>query len=164
VDSGAVPLDGRDVRELAPTGYRKRVAFLAQAPAMFAGTVRENLNAGPLLQGKMLADARALQLVKAVALDESFLQREARSLSDGEKQRVALARAMTNEPEGLLLDEPTTALDPVTGTLVFASTVQDVSGLRVGDSVTVSGKISDVSLLKYVSLEDAIVLHEEMPP
>jgi hypothetical protein len=43
------------------------------------------------------------------------------------------------------------------GTLVMASTIQDVSALRTGYSVTVSGRISDVSLLESVSLEDAII-------
>ena len=49
------------------------------------------------------------------------------------------------------------------GTLVMASTVQDVSTLRPGDSVTVSGRISDVSQLEYVSLEDAIVRGDNVP-
>ena len=44
-----------------------------------------------------------------------------------------------------------------TGTLLFASTTQDVSTLRIGDSVTVIGRISDVSQLGSVSLEDAVV-------
>jgi pyrimidine deaminase RibD-like protein len=48
------------------------------------------------------------------------------------------------------------------GTLVFASTVQNVSSLRIGDSVTVSGKISRVSLQEYVSLEDAVVRGEQV--
>src|SRR5882762_4270166 len=46
-DAGSVLLDGRDAREIAPTRFRTRVAFLAQQPAMFAGTVRDNLEAGP---------------------------------------------------------------------------------------------------------------------
>lgn len=120
VDSGIVLLDGRDVHELAPTDYRKRVAFLAQQPAMFAGTVRENLESGPTLHGKALDPAKALALLESVGLDASFLQREARSLSGGEKQRVALARALANEPEVLLLDEPAAALDPVAGGLIVA--------------------------------------------
>jgi putative ABC transport system ATP-binding protein len=119
-DSGAVLLEGQDAREIAPTRFRTRVAFLAQQPAMFAGTVRDNLEAGPALHGKPLDGARARELVVAVGLDEGILAREARSLSGGEKQRVALARALANSPEALLLDEPTASLDPDSGERIVA--------------------------------------------
>ena len=114
---GAVLLDGEDARKIAPTDYRRRVAFLAQAPAMFPGTVAENLLAGPALRGET---ADAPELLRTVGLDDSFLAREARSLSGGEKQRVALARALANRPEALLLDEPTAALDPAAGERIVA--------------------------------------------
>jgi putative ABC transport system ATP-binding protein len=119
-DSGAVLLEGRNAREIAPARFRTRVAFLAQQPAMFAGTVRDNLEAGPALQGKSLGEARARELTVAVGLDEGILGREARSLSGGEKQRVALARALANSPEALLLDEPTASLDPDSGERIVA--------------------------------------------
>src|SRR5258706_5407762 len=110
-DSGALLLGGRDAREIDPAEFRTRVAFLAQQPAMFERTVRDNLAAGPALHGRPLGDGEARELIVAVGLDESMLPREARTLSGGEKQRVALARALANAPEGLLLDEPTTGLD-----------------------------------------------------
>jgi len=120
MDGGSLLLDGRDAHELAPTDFRTRVAFLAQQPAMFDGTVLSNLGAGPQLRGKPLEPSRARELVAAVGLDESMLAREARTLSGGEKQRVALARALANGPEILLLDEPTAALDPDSGARIVA--------------------------------------------
>jgi len=119
-DSGAVLLEGRDAREIPPARFRTRVSFLAQQPAMFAGTVRANLEAGPALHGNSLDEARARELVVAVGLDEAILAREARSLSGGEKQRVALARALANSPDALLLDEPTASLDPDSGERIVA--------------------------------------------
>jgi putative ABC transport system ATP-binding protein len=126
-DAGSVMLDGQDAREIAPTQFRTRVAFLAQQPAMFAGTVRGNLGAGPALHGKALGDSQARDLILAVGLEESILLQEASTLSGGEKQRVALARALANAPDVLLLDEPTAALDPGAGERIVAL-LRDLSG------------------------------------
>src|SRR6266852_3148748 len=110
-DAGAVLLDGHDAREIAPTAFRTHVAFLAQQPAMFPGTVRDNLVTGPALHGRKLQARLAVELMASVQLPEQFLRREASTLSGGEKQRVALARALANESEVLLLHEPTAAID-----------------------------------------------------
>jgi len=110
-DAGEMLLDGTDVLALPPSMVRRRVALVAQAPAMFEGTVEDNLATGLRLQGRSLPSDEARQLLERVGLDPSVLGQSARGLSGGEKLRVAMARALALRPEVWLLDEPTAALD-----------------------------------------------------
>ena len=111
-DRGQVLLAGEDVRGLEPRAARRRIALVAQAPAMFQGTVLDNVRTGPRLAGEDLPEATARELVVRAGLDPQFLNQDARALSGGEKLRVAVARALALRPEVWLLDEPTAALDP----------------------------------------------------
>jgi putative ABC transport system ATP-binding protein len=119
VDGGRVLLDGVDAAVIAPTVFRRRVAYVPQQPPMLAGSVTDNLATGPRLRGGELGEAAAGALLERVGLPASFGSREARDLSGGERQRVALARALANEPLALLLDEPTAALDPASAARVL---------------------------------------------
>jgi putative ABC transport system ATP-binding protein len=121
--SGGVWLDGAPSTALAPREMRRRVAFVAQRPPMLAGSVLENVAAGPRLRGESPSRARIFELLREVALEEDFADREATELSGGEQQRVAIARALANEPEFLLLDEPTSALDPSAAARVIDAVV-----------------------------------------
>ena len=117
-ESGAIALDGENVLGIAPQVLRRRVALVAQAPVMLPGTVADNLAYGLT---ELREDVRDAALA-ASGLDGSFLPRTARALSGGERARVALARALTRDPDAILLDEPTAALDPETAQ-VIAETV-----------------------------------------
>ncbi len=119
-DAGTLTLDGIDAAQIAPTVFRRRVAYLPQLPPMLEGSVEDNVATGPRLAGKSIDRETIAALVVRVGLAEGILDRAARDLSGGERQRVALARALANEPSFLLLDEPTSALDPTSSTLVLA--------------------------------------------
>jgi ABC-type multidrug transport system fused ATPase/permease subunit len=122
-DAGTITLDGEDILALEPPALRRRVALVAQAPVMLPGTVADNLAYGltDLLDG-----ARDTALA-AAGLDPTFLPRTARALSGGERARVALARALTRDPDAILLDEPTAALDPDTARHI-AETITALAG------------------------------------
>jgi putative ABC transport system ATP-binding protein len=107
-DEGTVRFHSTDVRDLDPLELRRRVGLVPQVPAPVPGSVADNVQFGPRLEGREVDPERPVRLA---GLDASFLDRDASRLSVGEQQRVMLARALALEPEVLLLDEPTASLD-----------------------------------------------------
>lgn len=108
--SGTVFLAAADYRTLPPRQLRRRVGMIMQRPFLFPGTVAANLQFGPAQQGRTLTPAQIVGLLDSVGLS-GFADRDVAPLSGGEAQRVCFARALANQPEVLLLDEPTSSLD-----------------------------------------------------
>jgi len=112
---GTVKIKGQPIHSINPC-----IGFVFQADAIFPwSTVRDNVAAGPLFRGKPKAEAHALadEWIRRVGLAK-FGDHYPHQLSGGMRKRVALAQTFINSPEILLMDEPFSALDMQTRTLM----------------------------------------------
>ncbi|WP_079427087.1 ABC transporter ATP-binding protein [Streptomyces katrae] len=126
--SGRVTADGTDLRELDLTGYRQRLGVVPQESYLFPGTVRDAIAYGrpEASDAEVEAAARAVGAHDMIAtLDGGYLHivsERGRNLSAGQRQLIALARAELVDPDVLLLDEATAALDLATEAQVNQAT------------------------------------------
>lgn len=109
---GTIFLNGQDITTMDVLALRRRLGMVFQKPALFPGTVADNIAYGPAINGRTITPAEMENLLLLADLPPSFSQRPVSELSGGEAQRVSLARTLANQPDSLLLDEPTSALDP----------------------------------------------------
>ncbi|MFD4322211.1 ABC transporter ATP-binding protein [Streptomyces sp. NPDC058548] len=125
---GRVTADGTDLRDLDLTAYRHRLGVVPQEAYLFAGTVRDAIAYGrpEATDAEVEAAARAVGAHDMIAtLDGGYLHEVAergRNLSAGQRQLIALARAELVDPDILLLDEATAALDLATEAQVNQAT------------------------------------------
>ena len=143
--SGTVRLGGTDVRELALSDLRAHIGVVLQENVLFEGTIAENLRFGD-----RNADDEQLKEAATVAQAAPFikgfdgqyeypLEQRGRNLSGGQRQRMTIARALVRNPEILILDDATSAVDLATEAAI-------VEGLdrRSGTTILIAQRISTV--------------------
>jgi ATP-binding cassette subfamily B protein len=147
VGSGAVRIEGTDVRDLTFDSLRSIVGVVSQETYLFHGTVRENLAfARPgATDAEIEAAARAAQIDEHLrSLPEGYdtvVGERGYRFSGGEKQRLAIARAVLRDPPVLVLDEATSSLDVETERLV-QDALDDLSEGRT--SIVIAHRLSTV--------------------
>lgn len=116
---GTILLDGENIFSMDLVGLRRRVGMVFQKPNPFPKTIFDNVAYGPrvngIARGTALSDAVEASLRRAALWDEvkDKLHKSAYALSGGQQQRLCIARGLAVNPEVLLLDEPCSALDPI---------------------------------------------------
>jgi ABC-type multidrug transport system fused ATPase/permease subunit len=161
---GRLLIDGRDIRTLDLSQYRRQLGLVPQAPFLFSGTVAENIRYGRPGAGDDEVAAAARQLGDGSWLDDLSAgintdvgERGAR-LSLGQRQLVALARILLQDPAILLLDEATASIDPFTEAQVQAALA---TVLRQRTSLVIAHRLSTVRTAdRIIVLREGQIIEE----
>jgi phosphate transport system ATP-binding protein len=125
---GRLEFHGQDLyaSDIDAVDVRRRIGMVFQKPNPFPKSIRENLTFGLKINGQRSDDAKEV-LRKAALWDEvkDKLKQDAFALSGGQQQRLCIARAIAVEPEVILMDEPCSALDPIS-TLAIEDLMQEL--------------------------------------
>lgn len=115
--AGQIKINGTDIEAQDPIELRRNIGYVIQQTGLFIHmTVRENIEIIPRLAKMPVSEIvdRTVKLMETVGLPEEFLDRYPNHLSGGQQQRVGVARAFAMNPDIILMDEPFSALDPLT--------------------------------------------------
>jgi len=154
---GRILYDGVNIAELEPRDLRRSIALVAQDPAIFSGTISDNIRYGR----PEASDTEVREAAVAAAADE-FIRRlpdgyEARlgergvTLSGGQRQRIAIARAILRNAPLLLLDEATSALDAENERLVQQGLANLMSGRT---TIVIAHRLATIQRLKRIIVMD----------
>jgi ATP-binding cassette subfamily B protein len=169
VTRGRITLDGHDLRQLQLESLRRAVAVGFEEPILFSASVRENLLLG-VSRASATEIAAALEVARAEFVFDlpwgldTRIGEEGLSLSGGQRQRLALARAVLVRPRVLVLDDPLSALDVHTESLVeeaLARVLRDATGLVVVHRPSTLALADRVALLEGGTIS-AVGSHREL--
>ena len=158
---GQILLDGEDIyhHSVDVAELRRRVGMVFQKPNPFPKSIYENVAFGLRLQGvnsrRVLDEVVEASLQRAALWDEvkDRLQESAFSLSGGQQQRLVIARAIAIEPEVILLDEPASALDPIS-TLKIEELINELKDkytiVIVTHNMQQAARVSDYTAFMYM--------------
>ena len=158
---GRIEIDGRDIydRNLNVTDLRRKVGMVFQKPNPFPKSIYENVAYGLRLQGirnKRFLDEKVEWALRSAALWDEVkdrLDENALGLSGGQQQRLVIARAVATEPEVLLLDEPASALDPIS-TLKIEELIYELKDeytiVIVTHNMQQAARVSDYTAFMYL--------------
>ncbi|HEX6388385.1 MAG TPA: ABC transporter ATP-binding protein [Solirubrobacteraceae bacterium] len=170
VSSGAVLVDGVDVRDVDPSALRREIAYVDDAPFLFSATVAENIAyARPdatreeIEQAARRAQAHGFIARLADGYDTRVGERGL-TLSGGQRQRLAIARAFLADPRVLILDDATSAVDATTEQQIKAALREVMAGRT---TIVIAHRLSTIALAdEIVVLEDGAVAaygtHDEL--
>jgi putative ABC transport system ATP-binding protein len=126
-DKGEIKYMDKNLRDFDSVKLRREVVMLPQSPAIYEGSVKDNLLIGLKFSEKeeVTQEDSLMKILKEVSLNKN-LQDNAEKMSGGEQQRLALGRIILLDPNVYLLDEPSSALDEETEYLVIEKMVDHV--------------------------------------
>lgn len=161
VIDGKISLDGEDInsKRVNVAQLRQRVGMVFQKPNPFPKSIYENVAYGLRIQGindKRRLDEAVEKALKGAALWEEMKDRlddNALGMSGGQQQRLVIARAIAVEPEVLLLDEPASALDPIS-TLKIEELIYELKDnytiIIVTHNMQQAARVSDYTAFMYM--------------
>lgn len=154
---GEILLDGQNLKKYDPASYRHIIAPVLQDMFLFRGTVIENISfSNPLLtRDEIISMAREFGLIEIFeGLPYGFdtdVGELGSNLSDGQKQAVSLMRAFVRRPEILLMDEPTSQVDPFTESIIIEALKRYVADRTL---VLITHRFSMISLVDRIIVID----------
>ncbi len=164
VDSGAVLIDGQDIRDITQQALRSRIAFVPQEPLLFHRSIAENIRYGRpgATDDEVTAAAQRAQVMEFVEdLPDglaTLVGERGVKLSGGQRQRVAIARAIVSDAPILVLDEATSALDSLSEARIQVALEQAMQGRT---TIAIAHRLSTLqSMSRLIVLDHGRVVED----